>query len=546
MLPRRESYDALCRDFRWRIPERFNMGVAVCDAPAARIPDRPAIIAPQENGKLETVTFARLKQASNRLANVFCAYGLSRGDRVAILLPQCPETAIAHIAAYKAGMIAIPLSCLFRSDALSHRLHNAGARALITDSAGLAVLCQIRDDLPALETVFSIDGGGDGADSYHAAVDRTSDIFAPIDTAADDPAFISFTSGTTGPPKGALQPHRTLLGHLPGIEFPHELFPEHDDLFWTPADWAWMGGLMDVLMPSLYHGVPVLAYRAAKFDPAEAFDLIARYRVRNAFIPPTALKMMRQVPDPHRHWDTAMRTIGSGGEALGSELLDWGRDTFGLTINEFYGQTECNLVIGNCAAVMPVVPGSMGRAIPGHDVAIVQDDGTPVPDGGMGHIAVRRGDPVAFLGYWNDPAATYAKFAGDWFLTGDIGVRDDAGYFHYTGRDDDVITSAGYRIGPGEIEDCLMKHPAVALAAVVGVPDPMRTESIKACIVLRDGMRGTDTLQQEIRDFVRGRLAAHEYPRLIEFHDSLPLTTTGKIMRRKLRDAHPATGAPPP
>ncbi len=522
------------------------MGVAVCDAPAARIPDQPAIIAPQENGKLETVTFAQLKQASNRLANVLCAHGLARGDRVAILLPQCPETAIAHIAAYKAGMIAIPLSCLFRSDALSHRLHNAGARALITDTAGLTALSEIRDGLPALETIFSIDGGGDRAASYHEAVARASDTFAPLDTAAEDPAFISFTSGTTGPPKGALQPHRTLLGHLPGIEFPHEFFPRDGDLFWTPADWAWMGGLMDVLMPSLYHGVPVLAYRAAKFDPAEAFDLIARYRVRNAFIPPTALKMMRQVPDPHRHWDTAMRTIGSGGEALGSELLDWGRDTFDLTINEFYGQTECNLVIGNCAAVMPVVPGSMGRAIPGHDVAIVQDDGAPVPDGDIGHIAVRRGDPVAFLGYWNDPAATGAKFAGDWFLTGDIGVRDDEGYFHYTGRDDDVITSAGYRIGPGEIEDCLMKHPAVALAAVVGVPDPMRTESIKACIVLRDGMHETDTLQQEIRDFVRGRLAAHEYPRLIEFHDSLPLTTTGKIMRRKLRDAHPATGAPPP
>ncbi len=546
MLPRRESYDALCRDFRWQIPERFNMGVAVCDAPAARDPDRPAIIAPQDNGRVETVSFGQLKRASNRLANVLRAQGLARGDRVAVLLPQCPETAVAHIAAYKAGMISIPLSCLFRADALSHRLRTAGARALIPDTAGLAALSEAGDDFPDLGTVYSIDGIGDSAASYPDAVAKASDVFSPVDTAANDPAFISFTSGTTGSPKGALQPHRTLLGHLPGVEFPHEFFPRDGDLFWTPADWAWMGGLMDVLMPSLYHGVPVLAYRAAKFDPAEAFDLIARHRVRNAFIPPTALKMMRQVPEPRRHWDTAMRTLGSGGETLGSELLDWGRDTFDLTINEFYGQTECNLVIGNCAAVMPVVPGSMGRAIPGHDVAIVNDDGTPVPDGEMGHIAVRRGDPVAFLGYWNDPAATDAKFAGDWFLTGDIGIRDEDGYFQYTGRDDDVITSAGYRIGPGEIEDCLMKHPAVALAAVVGVPDRMRTESIKACIVLRDGVPETDALQHEIRDFVRGRLAAHEYPRLIEFHAALPLTTTGKIMRRKLRDAHSATGAQAP
>jgi acetyl-CoA synthetase len=248
--------------------------------------------------------------------------------------------------------------------------------------------------------------------------------------------------------------------------------------------------------------------------------------------------MMRQVREPQSRWDCGMRTIGSGGESLGAELLDWGRETFGLTINEFYGQTECNLVIGNCAQIMPVAPGSMGRAIPGHDVGIVDDDGTPLPDGETGNIAVRRGDPVTFVEYWNNPAATEEKFAGDWLLTGDLGHRDADGYFWYVGRNDDVITSAGYRIGPGEIEDCLMQHPAVALAAAIGVPDPMRTETIKACIVLGEAFAPSDVLREEIRQFVRDRLAAHEYPRIVEFVDSLPMTTTGKVMRRALRDAH--------
>jgi acetyl-CoA synthetase len=401
----------------------------------------------------------------------------------------------------------------------------------------LDLLADIRGALTDLTIVLS----ADGADDLHGEMQRASDQFSIVDTAADDPAFISFTSGTTGPPKGALHAHRSLLGHLPGVQFPHEFFPQSGDLFWTPADWAWLGGLMDVLMPSLYFGIPVLCYRATKFDPAEAFHLMAKHRVRNTFIPPTALKMMRQVSDPSRHWDFALRTLGSGGESLGSELLGWGEETFDLTINEFYGQTECNLVIGNCAAVMPVRPGSMGRAIPGHDVAIVDAAGDPVPSGTAGSIGIRKDDPVSFLGYWQDDAATTDKFAGDWLLTGDVGTRDADGYFWFIGRNDDVITSAGYRIGPGEIEDCLMQHPAVALAGVVGVPDAMRTEIIKACLVLRDGVVADEMLEQNIQDFVRRRVAAHEYPRLIEFRDSLPMTTTGKIMRRKLRI--PATDA---
>ncbi|MCH8154276.1 MAG: acyl-CoA synthetase [Proteobacteria bacterium] len=481
----------------------------------------------------------RTASCGNRLQGVRGLHGVARRARVAILLPQAPETALAHIATYKLGAIAVPLFTLFGADALAFRLSDSGAKALITNADGLAKIAEIRARLPALEIVLSVDGPGegpgDGALGFHEELDKASDAFTPVDTAADDPALIIYTSGTTGPPKGALHAHRTLLGHLPGVELPQELFPKAGDLFWTPADWAWIGGLIDVLLPSWHHGVPVLAHRMAKFDPEEAFRLMADFGVRNAFMPPTALKIMRRVARPRERWNYALRSIGSGGETLGAELLDWGRATFGLTVNEFYGQTECNLVVANCAGLMPVKPGSMGRAAPGHEVAIVDSDGTALPDGETGNIAIQRPDPVMFLEYWNDPAATAAKFAGDWMLTGDTGIRDADGYFHFVGREDDVITSGGYRIGPGEVEDCLLKHPAVAMAAVVGVPDALRGERVKAFLVLDQGAAASEALAAEIQDFVKTRLAAHEYPREVAFVDALPLTATGKIMRKDLR-----------
>jgi acetyl-CoA synthetase len=303
---------------------------------------------------------------------------------------------------------------------------------------------------------------------------------------------------------------------------------------WTPADWAWMGGLCNIAMPALRYGVPLVAHRMEKFDPEYAFDLMARMAVRNTFLPPTALKLMRSVERPER-FGVRLRSVGSGGESLGAGVLEWGKGALGLTINEFYGQTECNLVVGNRAGIMEVRPGSMGRAMPGHTVAIVDDQGAELPDGETGTIAIRRPDPVMFLEYLGDPESTARKFAGDWLLTGDQGHRDEDGYFYFVGRDDDVITSAGYRIGPGEVEDTLSKHMAVAMAAVIGVPDPERTQIVKAFIVLRPGFEGTPALAREIQDFVGKKLSAHEYPREVAFVDSLPMTTTGKIMRRELR-----------
>ncbi|MEO1328280.1 MAG: acyl-CoA synthetase [Pseudomonadota bacterium] len=540
-----KSYQDLIDRFRWEIPDRYNIGVDICDKWADRDPDREALLFIDALGAERSYSFGDLKRLSNQLANLLADAGLAPGDRAAILLPQAPETAYAHIAILKSGAISIPLFTLFGPDALEYRLANSETKIVVTNQEGAAKIAQIRDRLPALETVFTIDGPCTGARDLHAAMVGRSEVFEPVRTRADDPALIIYTSGTTGQPKGALHAHRVLLGHLPGMEMSHDLFPEPGDRMWTPADWAWIGGLINVLMPSLHHGVPVIARRFVKFEPEAAFQLIQDQRIRNAFIPPTALKMMRTVPDPRSRWRLDMRSIGSGGETLGAELLDWGRETFGVTINEFYGQTECNLIVCSCAALMPARPGVMGRPTPGHRVAVVTTEGAPTPDGEIGNIAVKAPDPVMFLEYWRNPAATAAKFAGDWLLTGDLGVRSADGWIRFVGRDDDVITSAGYRIGPGEIEDCLLGHPAVQISGVVGKPDPERTEIVKAYVVLKDGVAPSDALGKEIQTWVRTRLAAHEYPREVTFIDALPMTTTGKVIRRELRARAAAESAEP-
>ena len=535
MLTPGHSYETLYTSFKWQIPEYYNIGVDICDRHASGL-NRLALIYEKEDGSTAQYTFDDLKLLSNRFANALQAAGLQPGDRLGILLPQSPETAIAHLSAYKTGSVVIPLFTLFGTDALEYRLADSEARMVVTDQANLDKMLQIRASLPDLKHIFVVDFNSEtNITDFWQALQAGSDSLTPFPTRSSDPALIIYTSGTTGPPKGALHAHRTLLGHLPGVEFPHNFFPQKDDRFWTPADWAWIGGLIDVLLPSWHHGMPVVAYRAKKFDPEFAFHLMAKHRIRNTFLPPTALKLMRQVVNPGQRYNFQLRSVGSGGETLGHELLEWGRHTLGVEINEFYGQTEANLVVGNCANLMPIRPGSMGRAIPGHQVAIVDDQGQVLPAGSTGNIAIKRPDPVMFLEYWHNPAATTKKFIGDWCLTGDMGREDQDGYLWFVGREDDVITSAGYRIGPGEIEDCLIKHPAVAMAAVVGVPDDLRTEIVKAFVVLKPGEIPSPALEEDIKNFVRTRLAAHEYPRQVAFIDELPMTATGKIIRKDLR-----------
>ena len=537
-LPARTTYEDLFDDFAWEIPRRFNVGEVVSDAWAKESPDRICLQHFSPDGAHRALTYGELAGRSASLANAFVALGLKAGDRVALLLPQSFETVIAHVAIYKMGGIALPLALLFGAEALEYRLKASGATAIVTNPFGLSRLADLRDKLPELRHVI-VTGetpAGEGLLGLDALIAAHPPVFEVVDSGPDDPALMIFTSGTTGPPKSALHGHRVLAGHIPGFQLAHEFAPQQGDRIWTPSDWAWAGGLLNVLLPALMLGIPVVSSPAQKFDADMAFRIMSEMDVRNAFIPPTALRLLKSVEKPLEKYDLRLRTIASAGEALGRETYDWAKAALGLTVNEFYGQTECNFVLSSAANLGVSRGGAIGRAVPGHHVAVVDGRGIELPAGKMGQIAIRRPDPVMFLGYWNDEVATETKFVGDWLITGDLGRQDADGYVEFIGRDDDVITSSGYRIGPSEIEDCLSGHPAVRLAAVVGKPDPIRTEIVKAYIALAPGYHPSEALAAEIRDWVKTRLSMHEYPREVAFVDDIPLTTSGKVIRRLLRD----------
>jgi acetyl-CoA synthetase len=533
-------YDELYRSFRWEVPARYNIARACCGQ-WAEDRSRFALYWEDESGAAAAYSFWDIQVAANRLSNALAALGVRRGDRVAIMLPQRPETAIAYIAIFQMGAIALPLSHLFGPDALEYRLEHAGASVAIVEPATLPNLWAVKDRLSQLKHVIGVGGAREsGVHSYESLLEKSQSQFKPIDTSAEDPALIVYTSGTTGPPKGALKAHRVMIGNVPGFVHSHDFFPQKGDMFWSPADWAWTGGLMDALLPSWLFGIPILGYRG-RFDAEKAYYLLEKYGIRNSFLFPTALKlMMKAVPNPKGRFNLNLRSIMSAGESVGVTVIEWAREQLGVTINEMFGQTEINYVVGNCQAAWPVKPGSIGRPYPGHKVAIIDDQGKEVPRGELGEIAVNRSfdgmqDPVFFLEYWKNEKATQEKFIGDWGCTGDQGRMDDDGYLWYQGRSDDVIKSAGYRIGPAEIESCLVKHPAVANAAVIGKPDATRGSIIKAFVVLQPGNIPSDKLTEEIQNHVRGRLAPYEYPREIEFIDALPMTTTGKVQRKELR-----------
>lgn len=540
-----DRYEELYRGWRWEVPQRFNIGAACCGRWAADR-SRFALYWEDESGEASAWSFWDIQQQANRLANALRALGVGRGERVAIVLPQRPETAIAYIAIFQMGAIALPLSHLFGPEALQYRLEHAGASVALVEPTTIASLWAVKDRLTHLRQVIGVGGAREaGVLAWEELLARASRDFRPEDTAAEDPCLIIYTSGTTGPPKGALKPHRILIGNLPGFVYSHDFFPQPGDMFWSPADWAWTGGLMDALLPAWYFGMPILGYRG-RFDAERAYRLIEKYEVRNAFLFPTALKlMMKAVPEPRKVYDLRLRSIMSGGEAVGATVIEWARDRLGVTINEIFGQTEINYVVGNCQAAWPVKPGAIGRPYPGHRVAILDESGDPAKPGQLGEIAVHRRfqgerDPVHFLEYWKNPQATREKYLGDWGLTGDQGRMDEDGYIWYQGRSDDVIKSAGYRIGPAEIESCLVKHPAVANAAVIGKPDETRGQIVKAFVVLAPGFAPSPQLVEDIQRHVRGRLAPYEYPREIEFIGELPMTTTGKVQRKALRQREEA------
>ncbi|MDB5809549.1 MAG: AMP-binding protein [Betaproteobacteria bacterium] len=536
-----DRYREICSAFHWEVPPRFNIGWECCGR-WAHEHERIAMYYEDDAGHTAVYTYRELQQQANRLSNALAGLGVVRGDRVAIVLPQRAETAIAQIACHQMGAVAMPLSVLFGPDAIEYRLQNSEAVIALGDEVSVPHLVQVRANCPFLKHVVGIGEAREtNVHSWDALMQKAAARFERVDTAAEDPAILIYTSGTTGLPKGALAAHRSLLGNLPGFQHSQNRFPLKGDVFWSPADWAWTGGLMDVLLPTLYYGQPVLGYKG-RFDPEKAFYLMQKYKVTNTFLFPTALKMMmKSIDAPRDKYKLALRSVMSAGEALGETVFAWCRDSLGVTVNEMFGQTEINYIVGNSHEQWPAKPGSMGRPYPGHRVTIVDENGHELPAGETGDVAVNRNwrdgekDPIFFLGYWKNDEATSAKFAQDWCRTGDLAKMDDDGDLWYQGRADDVFKSASYRIGPSEIENCLLKHPAVANAAVVPSPDAERGNIVKAFIVLTAGVTQSKNLEAEIQDHVRGKLAPYQYPKEIEFIDQLPMTTTGKIQRRELR-----------
>jgi acetyl-CoA synthetase len=444
------------------------------------------------------------------------------------------ETAVAYMAVFRLGAVALPMSSLFGPDAIKFRINHGEAKAVVCSTENAP---KVREALAGGERAVKVIVVGGPAEageiSYEDALAAASADFQPVETHHEDPAFLIYTSGTTGDPKGALHAHRIAFGQIPAFQAVYEFYPEPSDVFWSPADWAWIAGLMDILVPAWFYGLPIVVDLDSAFQAERAVWLMREFGVTLTLLPPTALRVIRAADMPGG--DFSLRAILSGAEVLGADLLKWTQEFFGCTVNEGFGQTEFNGLIGNCASVFPVKPGALGRALPGTIVAVVDEEGNPVI-GQEGELAADRNHPLVLLEYWKNPEATKAKFINDWLLTGDLGIQDEDGYFWFVSRKDDVIKSAGYRIGPGEIEGCLGAHEAVAMAAVIGVPDERKGAVPKAFVVLKAGVKGTEELAQELRLHVRTRLAPHEVPRDVVFVDDLPKTTTGKIMRRALRD----------
>jgi acetyl-CoA synthetase len=566
-----DHYAAMHSQFGWHVPKHFNIA-DVCSRRWAAEPFsnmRTAVV--EHHGAYEYAdhSYATLQKAANQLSHLLVARGVKRGDRVAIVLPQRFETAVAYIAIFQMGAVAMPLSMLFGEEALEFRLNDSGAIAAIVDEQTIKNVLAVRSNCPALQSIVGV-----GFAEYTADVGYTKGIepmpvqFDGVRTLADDAAILIYTSGTTGQPKGALIPHRAMIGNLTGFVcsqnwfgfptvrpepveggFAASLPTDSSAIFWSPADWAWTGGLMDALLPTLYFGRPIIAY-SGRFSPESAFEILQTYCVTHSFLFPTALKaMMKAYPKPRNLFNLRLQGLMSAGEAVGDAVFAYCQEELGVTVNEMFGQTEINYIVGNCAmngvsetVGWPAKPGSMGRAYPGHRVAVLDEAGKPCPVGVAGDVAVHKldvhgkPDPIFFLGYWNNPVATKTKYTQDgWCKTGDMATMDADGYLWYQGRSDDMFKAAGYRIGPSEIENCLVKHPAVANAAVVPKPDAERGAVVKAYVVLAKGFRPSHKLVKDLQEHVRGKLAPYEYPKDVEFVAELPMTTTGKVQRRVLR-----------
>ncbi len=496
--------------------------------------DHPAIIFEGLDGRTERVSFGELDERAARFAGFAAGLGIGRGDVIAIHTGPRVETGIAHLAAYKLGAIVATLSQLYGPDTLRHILADSGARVLVTQDTVWTPMRSLRHELPALEHCIVV---GDAIAGEHRFDDCVAAGAAPpaVATRADDPALLVYTSGSTGMPKGVMHGHRIVHAYRTTLELFYNLeLTEPGLVFWTSADWAWIGGLVDVVFPAWMFGHPVVASQH-RFDELWSLDFMARHGVTHGLMTPTALKRLAQVREPRRRWNLSLRTIFTGGEALPGETLDWLENELGIVCNEGYGMSEVNHMIGNCRKLRPIRPGSMGWEFPGHVAALVDENGELVADGEVGEIVTTDCAPTLFLGYWRRPDLTAQMRLGKWIRTHDLAVRDSDGYYWYRGRNDDLIKSSGFRIGPAEIEDVLLAHPAVAEAAVIGAADPERGEIVKAFIRVAVGYARSHALVAELQQHVKSRLASYKYPREVEFIDEFPLTSTGKVSRAELR-----------
>lgn len=523
------------------IPENANIAADTVGRHAAG-PDsrRTALVFERNDGNTQRWTFAEVDRLATNLAGALQRHGVGRGERIAIHTGLRPETGITHMAAYKLGAVVVTLSQLYGPDTVRHVLNHAEVSVIVTQDRAWQRFRAIQGEFSALEHVVTVGTPAGAEHDFWELAEQEAGNFTPAATAAEDPALLMYTSGSTGMPKGLLHGHRVLHAYSPTVNLFYNL--ELDDpglVLWTPADWAWVGGLLDLLLPAWEHGQTVVTSEQ-RFDAEWALGFMERHRVTHTFMTPTALKRLAEIPDPRARWDLALRVVCTGGEPLPGETFKWIQESLGVPCNEFYGLTEVNHLVGNCQRLFPARIGSMGLGYPGHGTALVDEDGREVADGGVGQIVARADDPTRFLGYWKNPELTQQMQLNEWLRTGDLAIRDSEGYFWYRGRADDLIKTAGYRVGPAEVENALLKHPAVAEAAIVASPDPARGNIVKAFVRLRQGHSGDQRLVQELQRMVKHDLAAYKYPREIEFVDAFPLTSSGKIDRKSLARAERA------
>ena len=513
------SYEQACAEHEWRVPARYNIAADVCDKHPR---EKPAMVWERFDGASRKLAWGELQDLSNQAAHLLRAHGIEKGDRVAVVLPPTPEAAAIFFGTWKLGAILLSMSVLYGDEGIRHRLTDSTPRVLVTDAANAA-----RFDRSLVDTLLVVDEG-DGL----LAGQPTDHICE--DTSAEDPAQLYYTSGTTGMAKGIIHAHRYILGHE---EFTYCHQVEDTEPFHGMGEWAWAAGISPLLGPWRLGAVQYVYQREGGFEPHKQLDFLSRHAVTNVFTTPTAMRSMMAVEDAGRRYPQRFRRVCSAGEPLNPEAIRWFREQYGITVLDYYGLTESYPLCANYP-FMEVREGSMGRPMPGWDVQILDEDEQPVGPGERGEICLRaRSNPHYPLGYWKLPEASEETFGGEWFHTKDAATTDDDGYFWYSGRADDVIIAAGYRIGPFEVESACIEHPAVHEAAAVASPDEIKGNVVKAFIVLAERHEPSDELAEEIKHFVRDRLSAYAYPRRIEFTDGLPKTLTGKIRRIELREA---------